>query len=239
MDESTDRWPETYRALVVVVNSPVDWKIVQTQGWYRIPVKRAPRQVGADLLAFYFTKVFRELAWSVRYVAPALRFDLARRRDLLPGELDHPRAEEWYYQVMLGPLKALPHPIPSRSLRRLTFLPTTLGRLLAADEINDLWMREPLEERLWRALKGAEPKQQGAHEVKDIGLRYELPIAIPCVRGGVSVGLSDRAPVPAGWTYMRASCDDAGQWAGIVAQVIAEVKRRGGAWGREGRASRI
>jgi hypothetical protein len=239
MNESGYRSPETYRALVVVVNSPADWKIVQTQGWYRIPVKRAPRQIGADLLAFYCTKPLGDLAWSIRYVAPVLRFDLAQRRDLLPDEPDHPRAEEWYYQVMLGPLEPLPRPVPSRSLRRLTFLPTTLGRLLAAEEINDLWMREPLEERLWRALKGAGLQPEGAHEVKDAGVRYELPIAIPCARGGVSVGLAERAPVPEGWTYVWARQDDAGGWGGIVAQVLAEVKRRGGAWGRGGLAGRI
>lgn len=225
------RSPETYRVLVVLVNNARDWDAVQAEGWYRIPLKRAPRQIGADLLAFYFTKVFGDMAWAVHYVAPVLRFDLARRRDLLPEEPDHPRAEDWYYQVVLGPLERLPRPILSRRLRRLTFLPTTLGRLLFAEEINDLWIREPLEERLWRALKGAGLQPEGTFEVKDAGVRYEMPIAIPCAQGGVSVGLAERAPVPGGWTYLRASPDDAGNWAGVVAQVLAEVKRRGGAWG--------
>jgi hypothetical protein len=225
------RSPETYRVLVVLVNSTTDWETVQTQGWYRIPLKRAPRQVGADLLAFYLTKVFVDMAWAVHFVAPVLRFDLAQRRDLLPDEPEHPRAEEWYYQVVLGPVERLPRPIQSRRLRRITFLPTTLGRLLSAEEINDLWMREPLEERLWRTLKGAGLQPEGTFEVRDAGLRYELPIAIPCARGGVSVGLAERALVPGGWTYVWAKPDDAGRWEGVIAQVLAEVQRRGGAWG--------
>jgi hypothetical protein len=48
------------RVLVVVMNSRRDWEIVRAQGWYRIPVKRAPRRVGADYLAFYFTGAFPE-----------------------------------------------------------------------------------------------------------------------------------------------------------------------------------
>jgi len=224
------RSPETYRVLVVLVNNRRDWEMVQTQGWYRIPVKRAPRQIGADLLAFYFSKVFGEMAWSVRYVAPVLRFELARRRELLPDEADHPRANDWYYRVVLGPLEALPRPIPSRRLRRLVFLPTTLGRLLSADEINDLWMREPLEERLWRALKGAGLYPEGSFEVKEGGVRYPMPIAIPCAEGGVSVGLAERAAVPPGWTYVCAS-PTGGDLASVVARVLAEVARRGGAWG--------
>lgn len=226
-EQMTYRSPETYRVLVVLVNNQRDWDIVQAQGWYRIPVKRAPRQIGADLLAFYFSKVFAEMAWSVRYVAPVLRFELARRRDLLPDETSHPRAEDWYYRIVLGPLEPLPRPIPSRRLRRLTFLPTTLGRLLSAEEINDLWIREPLEERVWRALKGAGLRPESAFEVKDAGMRYEMPIAIPCAQGGVGVGMAERAPVPPGWTYV---CAAGGDVAGVVAQVLTEVARRGGAW---------
>ncbi|MDH7490730.1 MAG: hypothetical protein QHH80_14650 [Anaerolineae bacterium] len=227
--ETTYRSPDTYRVLVVLVNSRRDWEIVQTQGWYRIPVNRAPRQVGADLLAFYFSKVFADMAWSVRFVAPVLRFELARRRELLPDEADHPRADDWYYRVVLGPLEPLPRPIPSRRLRRLVFLPTTLGRLLSAEEINDLWIREPLEERVWRALKGAGLRPEASFEVRDAGMRYEIAIAIPCAQGGVGVGLAERAPVPPGWTYVSAA-SAGGDMAGVVARVLAEVQRRGGAW---------
>ncbi len=223
------RSPDTYRVLVVLVNNRRDWEIVQTQGWYRIPVSRAPRQVGADLLAFYFSKVFADMAWSVRYVAPVLRFELARRRELLPEEADHPRADDWYYRVVLGPPEPLPRPIPSKRLRRLVFLPTTLGRLLSAEEINDLWIREPLEERVWQALKGAGLRPEASFEVKDSGMRYEITIAIPCVEGGVGVGLAERVPVPPGWTYVSAA--SAGKdVTDVVARVLAEVERRGGAW---------
>jgi hypothetical protein len=57
-------------------------------------------------------------------------------RDLLPGESDHPRAEQRYYKLQLGKLVELPHPIPSRRLRRITFVLTNGKRLNKAWEIN-------------------------------------------------------------------------------------------------------
>src|SRR5512136_2406734 len=60
------------------------------------------------------------------------------RRDLLPEQPDHPRADQRYYKLSLGKLIELPHPIPSRSLRRITFVLTNGKRLNEAWEINDL-----------------------------------------------------------------------------------------------------
>ncbi len=45
--------------------------------------------------------------------------------------------------------------MPSRALRRIAFIPTTLQRLLAAREINDLWQRDDPQQRLWLALREA------------------------------------------------------------------------------------
>ena len=114
--------------LVAVLTSPRDLAIAREQGWYRIPVKRAPRRVAADYLAFYQTRAFGEEAYAVSYYAPVRRFHLARRAELLPDEPDHPRAGEAYYQIEIGSLERLPRPIPSRRLRRITFIPTTLKR---------------------------------------------------------------------------------------------------------------
>ena len=66
--------------------------------------------------------------------------ELVTRRDLLPDEPDHPRAEQRYYKLSLGKLIELPHPIPSRSLRRITFVLTNGKRLNEAWEINDLFL---------------------------------------------------------------------------------------------------
>ena len=121
---------EEIPVLVVVVNDPSDLARARDQGWYRIPLARAPQRVAADYLAFYQTGAFPpDLRWTIRWLAPVQGYRIAARRDLIPDEPDHARADERYYRIQLGALAPLPHPIPSRRLRRITFIPTTLARL--------------------------------------------------------------------------------------------------------------
>jgi hypothetical protein len=136
------------RVLVVVVNNQRDWEIARQRGWYRIPVKRAPRRVGADYLAFYFTGAFPEgQRHRVLYYAPIRAYRLATRAALLPDEADHPRAQDSYFKIEIGPLERLADPIVSRKFRRVTFISTRLDLLLNAIEINDLGEKE---QRLYR-----------------------------------------------------------------------------------------
>lgn len=140
--------------LVAVINDPLDFARARDEGWYRIPLARAPRQIAAEYVAFYLTAAFEPgERWSVRWIAAVRGYRLATRRELIPDEPAHVRAADRYYRVDLGPLVALPEPIPSRRLRRITFIHTTWARLAAAKEINDLWVRTPARERLWRALQ--------------------------------------------------------------------------------------
>jgi len=138
------------RVLVAVMNNHRDLELARQQGWYRIPLARAPRQVGGDFLAFYQTAAFAPAErWAVRYYAQIQRVHIVTRVELLPDEVDHPRAGDRYFKVEIGPLHRLPHPVPSQRLRRITFIPTTLQKLLQAQEIGELWMGGGLQERLW------------------------------------------------------------------------------------------
>jgi hypothetical protein len=139
------------RALVCVVTRPADMEQVRTAGWYRVPVKRAPRGMAAAYLAFYQTAAFGAERWAVRYLAPVLRVSLATRRELLPAEADHPRAAERYYRFDLGALEALPLPVPARRLRRVTFIPTTIGQLLRARDVAELWHAADADADVWGA----------------------------------------------------------------------------------------
>ena len=127
------------RVLVAVINNRRDWEIACTDGWYRIPLKHAPGPFQADYLAFYQTKIFGRERWAVNYYARVLAWRVVKRRELFPDEPWHPRAEDDYYRVELGPLQRLARPVASRRLRRVTFIATTLGKLLNAQEINDLF----------------------------------------------------------------------------------------------------
>lgn len=148
--------------LVAVVPRPRDLEIARVLGWYRIPLQTAPKTVHVDWLAFYQTAAFSEGRWMVRFVARVLGHELVRRIDLLRDEPEHPRAQEPYYKIQLGPLQPLPRPIPSRTWRRFTFLYTTGERLLSARDLKDL--RVPpsaTRDRLWRLLRerGVSPEE--------------------------------------------------------------------------------
>ncbi|MHB1294747.1 MAG: hypothetical protein ACYC4R_07090 [Anaerolineae bacterium] len=151
--QSLARPSQDERVLVAVVPSAADWERIRREGWYRIPVAKAPSRLGAAYLAFYHTAACPALRWSIRFYAPTRRYRILPRRVLLPEEPDHPRADAFYYRVELGPLEALPEPIPSSRLRRITFIHTTLPRLLQAREVSDLWEREASGDALRRVMR--------------------------------------------------------------------------------------
>jgi len=178
--------------LVVVVNDPADLARAREQGWYRIPLARAPRRVAAEYLAFYQTAAFpAEERWSVRWLGPVRGYHIATRRELIPEEPAHPRASDRYYRVTLGGLFPLPRPVPSRRLRRITFIPTTLGRLLAADEINDLWIKSSAQERLWAALKQADVDAERQYPLREDLPQYVADFALLCREGRVALIVED------------------------------------------------
>ena len=147
------------RVLVAVLKEPRDLEIARTQSWYRIPVKRAPRRVGADYLAFYMTGAFpAEQRHRILFYAPIRAYRLATRAQLLPEEADHPRGQDLYFRIEIGPLQQLESPIVSHKLRRITFISTRLDRLLSAREVVDLWDKERHLDELRAALHAEEPE---------------------------------------------------------------------------------
>jgi len=154
-------------ALVVLINNRRDWQRVLDDGWYRIPLKHAPTPLAADFLAFYFTKAFGKQAHQVCYYAPVLRYRTTTRRELLPDEADHPRANERYVRIDMGPVAALPRPIPSKSLRRVTFIGTTWERLCTADDVAELWQNDDVAPVLWDAFPDAIRKASQRLELEE------------------------------------------------------------------------
>ena len=122
------------RVLVAIMNNPRDFDIARDQGWYRIPTKFAPKSVTeAAVMAFYFTRAFGDEKWAIHWYAPVRGHELVHRSDLFADETDHPRADETYYKIQVGPLARLEQPIPSLRWRRITFIDTTWDRFTAAE----------------------------------------------------------------------------------------------------------
>jgi len=128
--------------LVAVLPRARDLVIAREQGWYRVPLARAPRNIAAEALAFYQTAAFGTERWAVRYIATVARVGIATRRELLPDEATHPHANDRYLCFRLDTLETLPAPVPSRKLRRITFIATSLGQLLRAHDVAELWHAE-------------------------------------------------------------------------------------------------
>jgi hypothetical protein len=140
--------------LVAIVKDPRDLEIARVLGWYRIPLATAPKTIRVDWLAFYQTAAFGKERWSVRYIARVRGFEMVKRKELLRDETDHPRANEPYFKLQLGPVRQLPRTIPSRHWRRFTFLYTTGERLIAARDLNQLSVPSSKDrDMLWKLLR--------------------------------------------------------------------------------------
>lgn len=140
--------------LVSLLNNEQDFARARDEHWYRIPLRHAPRRaIGAPWLAFYQTKAFEIEKWSVAWYAAVTAWDIVRRIDLLPAEPEHPRAHEEYYRLSLGPLQRLPHPIPARDWKRITFILTHWAQIERAWDVSDLFAANVLERGLWKALE--------------------------------------------------------------------------------------
>src|SRR5512144_345243 len=93
--------------LVAILKAPHDLEIARLLGWYRIPLKTAPKVVAVDYLAFYQTGAFGEHRWQIQFTAPVLGHELTTRGELLRDEAEHPRASEEYYKLQVGALEPL------------------------------------------------------------------------------------------------------------------------------------
>src|SRR5512141_3055410 len=139
--------------LVSFLPTPRDLEIARLLGWYRIPLRTAPKVVAVDYLAFYQPATFRERGEQIEFVAPVRGHELTTRGELLKDEASHPRAREEYYKIQLGGLERLPRPIVADKWKRLTFLYTTGEYLQDAGTLNDLVVQNEERAVLWRSLR--------------------------------------------------------------------------------------
>jgi len=139
--------------LVCLVPAPRDLEFARLLGWYRIPLRTAPKVVTVDRLAFYQPSSFGDLGGRIEFTAPVRGHELTTRAELLKDEPDHRRSQEEYYRMQLGGLERLPTPITADKWRRLTFLYTTGEYLRKAQTLNDLVVHSDERALLWRSLR--------------------------------------------------------------------------------------
>ena len=139
--------------LVCLLPYPRDMEIARLLGWYRIPLRSAPKVVSVDYLAFYQPASFGERGGQIEYVAQVNGHELTTRGELLKDESDHPRAKEEYFKIQLGGLEKLKEPVKTDKWKRLTFLYSTGEYLLNAKTLNDLVVEGEERNLLWRSLR--------------------------------------------------------------------------------------
>ena len=176
--------------LVAVVNNEADFIRARDEHWYRIPVKRAPRQIAAEYLALYQTAKFGESGRRINYYAPILRYHLLTRGELIPNQPDHPRAQDQYFKLELGELQALERPVLNQRQPRLTFIYTTLERLFQAEDVADLWLRGAARQKLYAAIRERGLAVECWYPV-DMGERPEADLALFGPRGRLTLYIDE------------------------------------------------
>ena len=162
----------TSLVLVVLMNNLRDMEIARLLGWYRIPLRSAPKVVAVDYLAFYQTAAFGEEKWRIQYAAPVRGHELTTRAELLRDESDHPHAQQPYYKIQIGPLMRLPQAILAETWRRITFLYTTGEYLLKARTVNELVVETEERQVLWQALRerASQSQQYRSKELQELDI---------------------------------------------------------------------
>lgn len=180
---------DTDLILVCLVPAERDLEIARLLGWYRIPLRTAPKVVAVDHLAFYQPTSFGERGGRIEFSAPVRGHELTTRAELLKDEAGHPRAHEEYFRMQLGGLEPLEHPVVADKWRRITFFYTTGDHLLRARTLHDLIVHDNERDLLWRALR------ERAQEAE--GYRADLPEGdVPPEVLLALLGLHETAEIP-------------------------------------------
>lgn len=146
--------------LVTILPTPRDLEIARLLGWYRIPLRSAPKVVAVDHLAFYQPSSFGDRGGRIEFISDVRGHELTTRGELLRDEADHPRAREEYYKIQLGGLEKLKDPISADKWKRITFLYTTGEYLLNAKTVNDLVVDGDERQYLWKSLRERAENEQ-------------------------------------------------------------------------------
>lgn len=167
--------------LVAIMPSPRDMEIARVLGWYRIPLRFAPKIVQVDYLAFYQPSSFgKDRANCIETFAPVRGVELAKRSEIIRDEPDHPRANEEYYKIQIGPLEHLDEPIVAGKWKRITFLYTTGTLFRKAQLINDLVVKNEERKILWHSLreKAAASDLYSSQDIPDDELSPDILIML-------------------------------------------------------------
>ena len=139
-------------ALVCVIKTKKDRDILLEEKWYRIPLSHAPRRK-PKFLAFYQGAAFKEAGERIELYGRIKYWRLKKRKEILPEEKKHPRANELYLQFFLSRVSKLRKPALNRGRVRISFGFTSLEKLRRSENIRGLFDITPMDDILEAMLK--------------------------------------------------------------------------------------
>ena len=174
--------------LVAIMPKPRDMDIARLLGWYRIPLKSAPKILHPDVIAFYQTTAFGKGHRSrIECFAEVSGVELTTRAELFRDEPDHPRAYEEYFKIQLRGIETLPHPIIADEWKRFTFFYTTGSRIMTAESIRGLAMNARERGDVWRILREREEEYGRSQGSSAVDIPEELPKDLLFLLGNLSL----------------------------------------------------
>ena len=129
------------RVLIGVVSRKRDLTLLLERGIYRIPVSVMPDGVYADVLGFFLNSSITHSKGGIYHYAVLRGVELQHRRDILPDEKNHPRADERYWLCQCSTIRPTNPPILNPNRHAFAFIKTTWDRFADALTVDDLYSK--------------------------------------------------------------------------------------------------
>lgn len=177
---------ETDVVLVGVLKSRRDQRLLLKEQWYRIPLAFVPKRPFTHV-AFYQPVSFGKHGKRIEYVGRITARSLQTRKQLLPNELNHPRAADSYWKFSFDEIERLARPVKNIIPRRVTFGFTTLSRLMSSANILALYDVPATEQMIANALAERGIATQVEYPVRLGRRRYRIDLVIACATGRIAI----------------------------------------------------
>lgn len=173
--------------LIAVLKNKKDLNILLKKHWYRIPVSNSPRKK-AEYIAFYQPALFGKNGSCISYYGKIKNISIFKRKEILPSECGHHKADNNYYKMEVSDIKKLPKPVKNKHKMRISFGFTCLDKLMKAESINQLFDVMPIESILAENLDKNKINASREHIffLPDKKI-YRLDFAVFCKKGPLNI----------------------------------------------------
>src|SRR5690606_13923644 len=148
--------------------------------------------------------------------------ELAYRRDLLPDQPDHARANDRYYKVILEPIQIKTPPVLNTDKRSISFIRTTWDRFIHARTVKDLYSNaDYFVDRIYHALRSRGIQSDRYWDAESKDYNYAPAVRVLCEHGAFTASTS----VDSDNIFKMDTSQDEDE---ILKEIIAKITAMGG-----------